>query len=906
MQVVKEGSPAAAPVVSDPCWATPWAYDAAEIASAAGVNPDHGLSAAEVLLRLQRTGRNVLRDTKRRSRLAILLAQFRSVVVLLLFAATGLAAAMDEGLEAIAILAVIAVNTLIGFVTEWRATRSMEALRRFSSAETTVIRDDRTTVAAAADLVPGDIVLLEAGDAIPADIRLVEAAKLQVNESPLTGESLPVRKSVDPVPETAALLERSNIAYRGTAVTRGSCRGLVVATGMDTEFGRIFAQVSTAQARQTPLEKRLDALGKRLAWAALVMAVLLVGVGILAGRELSLAIEVAIALCIAAIPEGLPVVATIALARGMWRMARRNALITRLSAVETLGATSVILTDKTGTLTENRMTVTCMLLADSDISLNENVSIVHNDLGLRLLRNAALCCNASLGNSEDTAMRATGDPTEIALLVAAAEAGLDRPALLAEMPELREDPFDSDTKRMATIHRRADGCFSAVKGAPEALLPLCRAALAENGERALGDTDRKHWLARAETLAAQGLRTLAIAEGQVDNANDSPYESLQLLGIVAMEDPARKGIQEAISRCHKAGLGVVMVTGDHPATARSIALDTGILTDEYPDRVIVGSELPGLFEADPGGSLLDARVFARVTPEQKLRLIDFHQSAGHVVAMTGDGVNDAPALKKADIGVAMGIRGTAVAREAAAMVLQDDEFGTIVAAIEHGRAIFGNIRKFVLYLLSCNISEVLIVVIATVAGAPLPLLPLQILFLNLVTDVFPALALGVGGGPPGAMSKPPRPAAERILMREHWLLIALYGSLISASVLGAMAVAVFLLGFSAESAVTVSFLTLALGQMWHVFNMRDDTARWFRNEITGNVWIWMALLLCLILLGAAVYQPTLASVLSLSDPGSAGWLLIFVSSCIPIALGPPLKRFAGLLSDLPKTVVRKA
>ncbi|MDP5054274.1 MAG: cation-transporting P-type ATPase, partial [Congregibacter sp.] len=818
-----------APFLNDPRWQSSWAHSASDIASAAKVDPAQGLTEAEVLRRRRLCGSNQLHDTKRMSGLAILLAQFRSIVVLLLFAAAGLAVAMDEGAQAMAIAAVIVINTLIGFVTEWRAARSMDALRRYARMEANVLRDGRPTRTPAADLVPGDVVLLEAGDAVPADLRLVEAAKLQANESPLTGESLPIPKYVDEVPLTATLLERTNTVYRGTAITRGSGSGIVVAIGMETEFGRIFAQVSTAKPQQTPLEHRLDALGKRLAWAALVMAILLAIVGVLAGRELALAIEVAIAMCVAAIPEGLPIVATIALARGIWRMARRNALITRLSAVETLGATSVILTDKTGTLTENRMTVTRVLLADGDINLKDDVNSINGAVVQRLLGRAALCCNASLGDSVDDTAHATGDPTELALLVAAAQAGLDRSTLLEQTPELREEPFDSESKRMATIHHDADGFFAAVKGAPESVLPLCISELAEAGDRPLDTAGHKQWLARAEALAAQGLRTLAIAERQLGSADEAPYGSLQLLGIVAMEDPPRKGVREAIDRCHKAGLDVVMVTGDHAATARYIALETGILNGDGAGQVIVGSELQHLLDSKSTDRLLKARVFARVTPDQKLRLIDLHQKAGRVVAMTGDGVNDAPALKKADIGIAMGIRGTAVAREAAAMVLQDDEFSTIGAAIEQGRAIFGNIRKFALYLLSCNISEVLVVVIATVAGAPLPLLPLQILFLNLVTDVFPALALGVGAGPPGSMSKPPRAAAEGILMREHWLLIGLYGGSISVSVLGAMAVAVLALGLTAVEAVTVSFLTLALAQMWHVFNMRDDANRWFRN-----------------------------------------------------------------------------
>lgn len=885
----------------DPRLQQPWTHAPESVADALAVDLSHGLAADESQRRRQRYGANVFRENKPRPALAILLAQFRSIVIILLFAATALALVMGDAIEALAIGVVIFINTALGFTTEWRATRSMESLRQFAHTDTTVLRNGRPERIATAGLVPGDVVLLEAGDVVPADLRLHEASKLQADESALTGESLPVRKHVDPVAPDATLLERPNIVYGGTSLTRGTGSGLVVATGMDTEFGRIFDQVSTARPQQTPLEKRLDALGKRLVWLVLLMAVLLAVIGVLTGRDIALAVEVSIALSVAAIPEGLPIVATIALARGMWRMARRNALITRLSAVETLGATGIILTDKTGTLTENRMAVTTLLLGDTDISWNtgENAAPA-SEAARRLLERAALCSNASLSEDQQGDSQGVGDPTELALLVAAAQLGLNRPALLATTPEVREEPFSAEDKRMATIHRDAHGFFTAVKGAPESLLPLCRTELVESGERELDAARRDHWLQRAESLAARGLRTLAVADRRLGAEQDAPYNDLVLLGMVGMEDPPREGVKEAIAQCHTAGVDVVMITGDHAATAGRIAADTGIVGQQGNARVIDGAELTALLTQENTDELLSARVFARVTPEQKLRLIDLHQRAGRVVAMTGDGVNDAPALKKADIGVAMGIRGTAIARESAAMVLQDDEFRTIVAAIEQGRAIFSNIRKFVIYLMSCNISEVLIVVLATVAGAPLPLLPLQILFLNLVTDVFPALALGVGGGAPEAMKQPPRPASERVLMRGHWVLIGLYAVLISTVVLGAMAVGSVLLGFDSAKAVTVSFLTLALAQMWHVFNIRADNGRCFRNEITGNPWIWAALLLCSVLVGAAVYLPPLAAVLSLVNPGLDGWLLIGVASVLPIFIAPLLRNFVSLGGPAPR------
>jgi Ca2+-transporting ATPase len=873
------------------CPDAPWAADSAEVARSLAVDTARGLSAVEAGRRRQRFGSNMLAEHRRRSLLAILIAQFRSIVVLLLVAAMVFSVALGDLVEALAIAVVVALNTAIGFSTEWRATRSMEALRRFARAEATVLREGQPLRVAAAYLVPGDLVLLEAGGLVPADLRISDASKLQVDESALTGESMPVRKQHEPVPRDASLLERPSMAYRGTAVTRGSGAGIVVATGMDTELGRIYAQVSAARPRQTPLEQRLALLGRRLVWIVLAMAIVLVGAGVLAGRELALSIEVAIALSVAAIPEGLPIVATIALARGLWRMAGLNALATRLSAVETLGATSVILTDKTGTLTENRMTVTEMRLADRDIAVGDD-SPPPGDVALRLLERAALCCNASLGNDEDDSIHRTGDPTELALLDAAARFGLERSALLAAMPELREEPFDATEKRMATVHEGGRGPLAAVKGAPESLLALCSAELGEDGERPLDAARRQAWLQRAEELAAGGLRTLAIAERHLADATDSPYEALVLLGIVGMEDPAREGVREAIECCRAAGVTVVMVTGDHAATAVALAGDTGIVDAGHEAGAIDGSELARLLAAGDPGPLLSARVFARVTPEQKLRLIELYQDAGHVVAMTGDGVNDAPALKKADIGVAMGVRGTEVAREAASLVLLDDELRTTVVAIEQGRAIFANIRKFVVYLLSCNLSEMLVVVLATLAGAPLPLLPLQILFLNLVTDVFPALALGVGAGAPGSMNKPPRPATERVLMTRHWVLLVLYGILLSLTVLGAMGAAITFLGVGREEAVTVSFLTLALAQLWHVFNLRDDSSRWLRNEISGNPWIWVALPLCLALVGAAVYLPPLANVLSLVPPDAAGWALVVGASLAPLLIAPMLRPVA--------------
>ncbi len=878
-----------------------------EVLGELGVEPASGLDTADALERRARVGGNLLSGVTRRHAFAILVDQLRSVVVVLLVAAGALAIVFEDLVEGLAIFTVIAINTAIGFVTEWRATRSMEALSRMGRVETAVLRDGVVRRIPAEELVPGDIVLHEAGDIVTADLRLIDAAKLTTDESALTGESMPVRKSADIVPPGTPPIEQSNMLFKGTTVTRGSCRGVVTETGLRTELGRISELVAGARPQQTPLEKRLNALARRLVWAVLALAALIALTGIAVGRETFLAIEVAIALAVAAIPEGLPIVATVALARGMWRMAQRNALIARLSAVETLGATSVILTDKTGTLTENRMTVTTVLLSGADIEISESGSAQtprgddegattardHSAVLERLLTASTLCSNASIDRSPDRELQAVGDPTEVALLIAAGHYNIERPPLLERQPELRELAFDPDTKRMATLHRQDGAVLVAVKGAPEAVLPLCNSVATLDGETPLPDAGRDAWLGRVDELGESGLRTLAVATKTQQDTDEDAYAGLTLLGVVGLEDPARSGVRDAIRRCHEAGISVVMVTGDHAATARNIAKEVEIVDPAAgPEQFLNGTEADDVFAPASAPRLAGIRVFSRVSPEQKLALIDAYQRNKRVVAMTGDGVNDAPALKKADIGIAMGIRGTAVAKEAAAMVLQDDDFGTIVDAVAQGRTIYANLRKFVVYLLSCNISEVLIVFLATIAGAPLPLLPLQILFLNLVTDVFPALALGVGEGSRQLMRERPRPFDEPLLTRSHWIRIVMHGIVIALSVLGAMAIAQNYLQMDYASALTVSFCTLTLAQVWHVFNMRDEIRHVFDNDITRNAWVWAAIVVCTGLLLCAVYMPVLRDVLSLGDPGRDGWLLIVGMSFLPVIAAPLVRGIA--------------
>ncbi|MEZ4701827.1 MAG: cation-transporting P-type ATPase [Rhodothermales bacterium] len=860
---------------------TPWASPAEAVVQALGVDAAQGLSDTEAAARLATHGPNRLTAHKKRRGWAILVDQFKSLIVGLLAVAAVVAYAFGEVLEGGAVVVVIALNTAIGFFTELRAVRSMEALFALGMVTTRVRREGHTANVPADELVPGDLVLLEGGDVVTADLRIVEASKLQADESALTGESVPVGKAPAAVDAGAPLAERRSMLYKGTSITRGSGLAVVTATGMDTELGVITQLVAEAEEEATPLEKRLALLARKLIWVTLGITVFVTAAGIVMGKPLLLMIETGLALAVAAIPEGLPVVATIALARGLRRMARRNALVNRLSSVETLGATGVICTDKTGTLTENRMTLTRIALASGEIDLDREEGTSPAGALRVALEIGVLCNNASVGDAGEH----TGDPLEVALLQAGRRAGIRRDRLVEEWPEVREEAFDPEVKMMATVHERDGRIRVAVKGAPEAVLAASTQVLGDEGPSPMDDAARARWEARNEAMASAGFRILAVAQREGGSRDDAPYRDLVLVGLLGLADPPRTDVREALEACRNAGIEVVMVTGDQPVTAQGIGAAVGLAGPDA--EVIHGADMPAMEGMDPAdrARMLDARLFARVSPKQKLDLIELHQRAGRIVAMTGDGVNDAPALKKADIGIAMGKRGTQVAQEAAGMVLKDDAFSTIVAAIEEGRAIFENIRKFVRYLLSCNVSEVMVVGLAALVGGTLPVLPLQILFLNLVTDVFPALALGLGAGAAHLMRRPPRDAAEPVLGRRDWQAIAFYGVAFTAAVIGALEIGLRALHLSEREAVTLSFLTLAFSQLWHVFNMREIGTRMLRNEVTENGYVWAALALCTAITLAAVYVPGLARVLQVQPPTLAGWGVVLAMSAVPLAAG---------------------
>ena len=884
--------------------ATPWAQNAQQVLEELGVSRDNGLNDAEINLRRGQHGPNQLRQIRKTTVWKLVYAQFKSLIVALLAAAAAVSFVFGDVVEGFAIGSVILINAAIGFVTEWRAVRSMEALRELSRVSVKVRRDGQAQNISAEDLVPGDIVLLEAGDIVAADLRLLEASKLQANESALTGESAPVSKSIKSVEADAEISDRKCMLFKGTTVTRGSAEGVVVATGMGSQLGEISAMVEEAKEEITPLEKRLDRLGRKLVWVTLGIVVVMAVSGILVGKDSYLMIETAIALAVASIPEGLPIVATMALARGMWRMAQRNVLVNRLSAVETLGATGIICTDKTGTLTENRLTVVRYAFESGDVlvesssegepsvfSSNGNTIDPDDDPVLRTaLEVGALCNNASIreGGEEEQ----VGDPLEVALLRAAALAEVTRSELVRKLPEEREEAFDADVKMMATIHRQGSTFRVAVKGAGEAVLKVSKRIMTSQGTREISEEDHQRWQKRNIEMAEDGLRVLALATKTVERAETSPYEDLTLIGLVGLLDPPRHDVRDSIKQCRKSGIRVVMVTGDQPETALNVAHAVGLLDEGVDAHVVLGRRLqdPESLSDKEIKEIRGATIFARVSPKQKLTLITIHQQSGAIVAMTGDGVNDAPALKKADIGVAMGQRGTEVAREAADMILKDDAFSSILGAVRHGRVIFDNIRRFVVYLMSCNFSEILVVGVASVAQMPLPILPLQILFLNLVTDVFPALALGMGEGDPQVMERRPRDPSEPVLAKRHWQIIAGYGVLITASVLSAFWIALEVLQMDAEHAVTVSFLVLAFAQLWHVFNMRGRGTTLFRNDVVRSLYVWGAIGLCVLLLMAAVYMPGLSDVLKLSHPGAKGWLVVVGMSAVPLLVGQILKR----------------
>jgi Ca2+-transporting ATPase len=846
-----------------------------------GSGPD-GLSRAEAAARLDRYGPNVFERSPPVSPWSVLLAQLRSVVVALLVVAGVVALLSGDLLDAMAILAVLVLNVAIGFVTELRAHRAMESLLRLEVTRATVIREGGTTEVDARELVPGDVVVLEAGATVPADTRLLDAAELRIVEASLTGEPEPVDKQADAeVGEDASLPDRLTMAYKATTAVAGRATAAVVATGMTTEVGRIGTLTAGVVEGRTPLEARLDTLGRRLAAVAVGVGGLVALLGWLQGQALGELLQTAVALAVAAVPEGLPVVGTIAMAVGMRRMARRRALIRHLPVVETLGSATVVCTDKTGTLTAGRMTATVLCLAEGEVPIPDGAFSPSPEAALAL-RIGALANRAAISWTEE-AWQERGDPTETALLVAAAKAGLDPDRLRWEWPDIGEVPFSSQRMYMATFHTTPAGIVACVKGAPGRVLELCDRVQTANGVRELRREERERLLELNHALARRGLRVLALASRVVEEAGEAGLRGLVWAGYVGLADPPAPGVRETISAFRAAGMRTVMLTGDQQLTASTVAADLGLLGPG--DGVLDGRAVDKLSDDELRAAAGRTVVYSRVSPEAKLRIVGALQAGGEIVAMLGDGVNDAAALRKADIGVAMGGRGTDLAKEAADVTLEDDRFVTIAAAVEQGRVIFDNIRKFVFYLFSCNLAEIAVVLGAGIAGYPSPLLPLQILWLNLLTDTFPALALAVEPGEPDIMRQPPRDPREAILSRGMMLTATGYAVLIAGAALAAFAWGLQGPTGSPARASTLAFLALALAQVFHLGNARSAGAVLSWRRMMGNRFALGAVALAVVLQILAVTVPPLARVLRVQPPDARDWLVVLALAALPAVIG---------------------
>lgn len=864
------------------------ALDSDAVTSLLNVEPRLGLTSSQVSRRQLQYGLNALQQIQARPAWRVIIDQFTNIVIALLAIAAAISWATGDHPEAIAILVVLVLNAAVGFATEWQAGRALDALRRQSRTLTRVRRNGFESTVDAEELVPGDIVILNAGDRVPADARLIEAVRLEAEESALTGESTTVEKSVRAVSAQTPLAERRSMLYLGTAIASGRALAIVVSTGTVTELGKIGRLVAASTKERSPLEIQLAQLGRRLVYLVLAIAVVVMVTGWLRRDGLWLMVEVAISLAVAAVPEGLPAVTTLILALGVLRMAQQRAIMRRLPAVETLGSTTVICTDKTGTLTENRMTVREYYLSDGrriEIGEHEN-RIEHDQLLQQAIRVGVLCNEATFRAEATDETRAIGDPTETALLVVADALVLDVSHERAIHPKIAEQPFHASTKRMTTLHRKNDGQhFAALKGAPAVVLEACSLYRDAAGNTVpLDEVAFTRFMAANEQMANRALRVLALAikhfERNLEHSSEEALESCYtFVGLVGMIDPPRPGVAEAIQRAKTAGIRTVMLTGDQLNTGIAIARELG-LGQKKPTAL----HARDLINTEPERLALLARntdVFARVSPEEKLRIVEALQQAGEVVAVTGDGVNDAPALKRANIGIAMGQRGTEVAKEAADIVLADDNFETILRAVEGGRTIYSNITKFVHMMFSHNLGEVLVIFTAIAAGWPLPLLPLQILWMNLVTDVFPALALAVEPASKDIMNQPPRSSHTTLLSKPFLILIGWQAAMLAIIVLGAYIWALEVYGPGPHSR-TIALFALVSVQLGHTFNCRSRT-RSATDGIFSNPFLWIAALIVVTLQLFAVYLSPLAAVLGTVKPSSTDWIVI--GSCGLLTIG---------------------
>jgi Ca2+-transporting ATPase len=886
------------------------------------VDSQKGLSENEARRRLKLVGPNQLTNQKKKSVFTLFLAQFSDFMVIILLAAALISALLTEYADAITILVIVIINAILGFVQEYRAEKSLEKIKKLTAQETTVKREGMPKTISAVQLVPGDIVLLKTGDIIPADLRIISGQQLEINEAVLTGESLPVKKRAEEVcPKKTALGDRKNMAYMGTVITRGKGLGVVVGTGMVTEMGQIAGSIQEIEEEATPLQKRLAQLGRWLVLCCLIIVGVVVFLGLARGETVYRMVLTGVSLAVAAIPEGLPAIVTVVLALGVQKMVKRQAIVRSLPAVETLGCATVICSDKTGTLTQNEMTVRQYYLSGEIISFTGEGYTPHgkinflmnkkeqykkkNKLGLELsFKIAALCNNAYLKKKEtlipgllrkrSNQWEVKGDPTEGALLVSAAKGGFWREHLEKEETRIGEIPFEAERKRMSVVYHSVQGESRIyTKGAPDVLLNLCSKVWWEGEVRLLTPEIKEEILLANEQMASQALRVIGLAYRELPVGFFANFtgekkfftelsleqekeleKDLVFVALVGMIDPPRQSAKQAVRLCKRAGIKTVMITGDHKKTAEAIAKELQIITNSS-QCVLSGNDLDELTNAQLKRVINQVVVYARVSPHHKLRIVKTLKEIGHVVVMTGDGVNDAPAVKEADIGISMGLSGTDVTREASSLILANDDFATIVAAVEEGRIIYDNIRKFIRYLLSCNMGEVLTMFVAALLGLPLPMLPIQILWVNLVTDGLPAMALGLDPGDPGIMQRKPRSPRESIFAHGLPRQILVMGVLISVSTLLAFITAFYWGGQDLVLARTMAFTTLVVVQLFYVFPCRSESYSVFELGLFSNPFLVGAVLCSFGMQLVVIYVPFFQHIFKTMPLQLSHWGLIF-------------------------------
>jgi len=863
-----------------------------------------GLSSGEAARRLAQFGPNELIREKGISPLRIFLSQFTNVLIIILLAAVVISFAIGERVDALMILLIVLFAGILGFVQEYRAEKAMEALKRMAALTSSVLRDGVEKEIPSRDLVPGDVVLLKTGDRVPADCRLMDSRNLRIDEAPLTGESAPVEKFTNVCPLDASIGDRRNMAYSGTSVVYGRGMGVVALTGMDSEFGKIAAMLQEKEDKKTPLQVNLDRMGKILGIGAIAVAALVGTIGFLSGAftgatlmdKLSAVFIWSVSLAVATVPEALPAVVTISLALGVRRMVKRNALIRKLPAVETLGSTTVICSDKTGTLTQDEMTVRQVYCGNRNIQVTgagyepngefrqENSPVdPAADSSLRMLLLAGALCNDSRLINENGLWDIKGDPTEGALVVLAAKGGISIEKTNGEFPRIDEIPFSSERKKMTTVHSSAQGSYAFSKGAAEIILESCSRVYLNGKEQPFGQADREKALDASRLMAGSALRVLGLAYKSFKDKTETPglEQDMVLLGLVGMIDPPRPEAKEAIEQCKQAGIKTIMITGDHKVTAMAIARELGVLDQ---GMAVSGLELDALSDKEYEQVVEQIQVYARVSPAHKMRVIQALSKKGHVVAMTGDGVNDAPALKKADIGIAMGITGTDVTKETADMILTDDNFASIVAAVEEGRGLFDNIKKYLTYLLSSNIGEILVmasvILLGPLMGLPagtLPLIAIQILFVNLATDGLPALALSVDPAEKDLMKRPPRKKGKSIFTPGIVSLI-LVGGIWSAIVNVAIFRWAFLSGRGLVEAQALTFLTLVIIQFFKAYNFRSSRHSIFKVGVFTNKWLNLSILANIVILLPIVYLPFLQKPFATYSLSWQDWVIVVLAS----------------------------